>query len=402
MQRNDYLAMVMLVALAMATDVGSPAAFGQQKPVRRATGQSAKQPSTAGAWRTVGSMNVTREYAGGILLDNGKVLAVSGHPLKGKSIETAELYDPRTGKWTLTGSLHRARNGGNGATLLANGQVLLAGDHDNSGGHALRGTEIYDPETGKWNKTGSLQTGRGVHTTTLLKDGKVLAAGGIDWSTEQTFATAEVFDPVDGTWHATGSMARKRFAHRAVSLEDGRVFVVGGWEKYPGQLLSTAELYDPTTGQWSSTPPMHEARGSLAVARLSNGRVLVVGGVTRRGNSKRDRYLTSALLYDPVQNEWNATGSLAFPRAGTVATVLGDGRVLVTGGRSEGGRELASAEIYDPATEKWRDAGTMERARRNHRAARLNDGGVLIIGGSTLFGAVYLSSTELFSVTSGN
>ena len=160
---------------------------------------------------------------------------------------------------------------------------------------------------------------------------------------------------------------REEDSHRSVSLQDGRVFVAGGLDNYPGQLLSTAELYDPTTGQWSSTPPMHEARGSFAVAELSDGRVLVVGGVTRSGTSERDRYLTSALLYDPVQNEWRATGSLAYPRAGTVATVLGDGRVLVTGGSSESGRELASAEIYDPATEKWRNTGTMDRARRNRR-----------------------------------
>jgi N-acetylneuraminic acid mutarotase len=218
-------------------------------------------------------------------------------------------------------------------------------------------------------------------------------------TTEQAFATAELFDPSVETWRRTGSMAGSRFAHRAVRLADGRMFVVGGFDKYPGNLLSTAELYDPKTEQWSSVRPMDEARGSLAMAQLLDGRVLVVGGVTRSENATRDQYLASALLFDPGRNVWRATGSLAFPRAGTVATMLSDGRVLVAGGRSKGGRELASAEIYDPATETWRDAGALAVARRNHRAARLENGNVLIMGGSRLFGALYLSSTELFIVT---
>jgi N-acetylneuraminic acid mutarotase len=288
-------------------------------------------------------MHVTREYPGGIVLGNGKVLAVSGHPLQGKSIETAELYDPATDAWELTGSLQQARNGGNGATLLADGRVLLAGDHDNASGRALRGTEVYDPNSGKWTETGSLHTARGVHTTTLLADGRVLAAGGIDWGTERVFASAEVFDPATGTWRETGSMAGPRFAHGAVALVDGRVLVIGGWDGYPGKFLSTAELYDPKTGHWSAAQRMDEVRRSFGVARLLDGRVLVVGGLTRIGESKVDRYLSTAIVYEPGKNVWRAVGSMATRRASIVATVLQDGRVLVAGGRTDGGRELSSA-----------------------------------------------------------
>ena len=137
-----------------------------------------KAPSV-GQWRDVGAMCERREYAGGVRLKSGKILAVSGHPLEGKSIASAELYDPVTAIWSITASLRQPRNGGNTATLLQDGRVLLAGGNNNT--EALRGAEIYDPSTGKWTDAGNLRVARDP-TATLLTDGRVLVAGGIDWN----------------------------------------------------------------------------------------------------------------------------------------------------------------------------------------------------------------------------
>src|SRR5438552_5976754 len=70
---------------------------------------------------------------------------------------------------------------------------------------------------GTWTVTGSLTTGRYLHTATVLPNGLVLVAGGIDPNFHAT-ATAERYDPASGTWTATGSLNTARYEHTATLL----------------------------------------------------------------------------------------------------------------------------------------------------------------------------------------
>ena len=92
---------------------------------------------------------------------------------------TAELYNAAAGTWTYTGSLTERTS--HTATLLVNGQVLVAGGTETGDDFfpPLAGSEIYDPGAGAWRQTGSLNTDRRGHTATLLQNGNVLVAGGI-------------------------------------------------------------------------------------------------------------------------------------------------------------------------------------------------------------------------------
>ena len=74
------------------------------------------------------------------------------------------------------------------------------------------------------------------------------------------------------------------------------------------------------------------------------------------------------------------TGNLNVPRAGCVATVLTDGRVLITGGYAT--QPLASTELFDPARGVFTIGPDMQSARVGHTATALPDGEVLIAGGS--------------------
>ena len=135
------------------------------------------------------------------------------------------------------------------ATLLQDGRVLVAGGAKTFAGKALPSAEIYDPSTGTWTATGSMDAIRGGFTATLLSDGRVLVAGGY---AEHPFAEtdgerAELYDPTTGTWTATAGMAVQRAGHAATLLGDGTVLVAGGYEPGSDDWLATAERYRPGT-----------------------------------------------------------------------------------------------------------------------------------------------------------
>ena len=119
-------------------------------------------------------MNVDRISFTGTLLRDGRVLVVGGHSPTAVQA-SAELYDPATGRWTLTGSLRTPRRN-HTATLLADGTVLVAGGSNSSGWP--RSAELYDPARGRWRRAAAMTTAREHATATLLGNGRVLVAGG--------------------------------------------------------------------------------------------------------------------------------------------------------------------------------------------------------------------------------
>ena len=123
-----------------------------------------------------------------------------------------------------------------------------------SGGTALGGT-VGQPFARKFTPTGSMATPRAGQSATLLDNGQVLVAGGLVGliSNPQTTAGAMLYHPDTNTWTGTGSMTTGRENQTATLLPDGQVVMAGGTlfdhprVGHPGvlQFLASAELYNP-------------------------------------------------------------------------------------------------------------------------------------------------------------
>jgi hypothetical protein len=148
--------------------------------------------------------------------------------------------------------------------LLPNGKVLVAGG--STGATKLNSAELYDPAAGAWTVIANLNTARGTHTATLLANGKVLVAGG--FGSGGALNSAELYDPAAGTWTATANLNTARGGHKAALLTNGKVLVAGG-----ADLVST-ELYDIGLGSAPNAQPVITTATSplpLAITRLALG-----------------------------------------------------------------------------------------------------------------------------------
>jgi hypothetical protein len=266
------------------------------------------------------------------------------------------------------------------ATLLASGRVLIAG-----GGSPIADAELYTPRRGTWSATGSLNAARRSHTATLLPNGQVLVAGGAD--SGGLITSTELHDPTTGTWSVTGSLAEARSEHSATLLADGRVLVAGGFTQF-GEGTRSAEIYDPASGIWSATGSLHDDRGVHTATLLQNGQVLVAGGTGSSGDHD------SAELYDPASGTWSFTGSLSVEVYAHAATLLPNGAVLVTGGTVSPAAFSTHSELYDPRNGTWTVTGSLNVGRRDHTSILLRNGRVLIVAGAT-FPASESARTEL-------
>jgi hypothetical protein len=307
------------------------------------------------------------------LLPNGKVLIAAGMARNGVIEPTAELYDPHTGKFTDAGKLRSPRGCCATATLLRSGKVLLAGGASASYCEAscsLASTELYDPSSNSFTATGNMTTARIGANAILLQDGNVLMVGGNDLSGGEHVASAELYHPSSGTFSTTGSM-HSEGASVLLLLKSGKVLAFRD---------SGAELYDPATGRFTVAGNFAIARTKFGVALLPDGRVLIAGGQT--GGAWGPRSSTTN-IYDPASGAFTPGPEMSFTRFKLRKAVvpLDGGRVLIAGGAEQPEIYDAASNSFHSATGSRLDSYYFSTATRLTNGAVLIVGGYARPGG---------------------
>jgi hypothetical protein len=310
------------------------------------------------AFTSTGDMSAARQQHRMVQLYTGKVL-VTGGLLTGtdnRALNSADLFDPVSKTFTLTTTgnpptlttmnhyrrLHRS-------TELADGTILITGGVGGSlvtSNSILRSAEIYDPATGTFTLTGSMVTARRSHQAILLRTGKVLIAGGYAPGTPSVLLnSAELYDPDDGPTGSFTATLNTMSAARApflTMLPDGKVLVSNG-SSTPNQAV---DIYDPATNRFTSPGNELVARNNNRVTRLPGGKIMLVGGQTT--SDPTPPVTDTAELYSHLIRTFTYTDSLITGRRNFVLANLANGRILVAGGAGSNDAVLSSVELYTP------------------------------------------------------
>ena len=344
---------------------------------------AAAQNDVVGRWSRVPDLPFVPAHSH--VLPTGKVMIWGTFDLGTE----ARLWDPATA--TLSPLTTPYNVFCSGHSFLANGNLFVAGgDLETDVGRP--DASMYDPFTAQWSSAPNMNAGRWYPTATTLANGDVLVTSGSMDTLAGENLLPEVFQVGSGTWRdLTDAQITLDLYPRMHLAPNGRVF---------NSAPSTITRYLDTsgTGAWTvvANHSVNVYRDYGSSVMYDNGKVLVVGG----GNPPTNT--AEVIDLNASSPAWRQVASMAFARRQHNATLLPDGKVLVTGGTSGPGFANNStpvfvAEMWDPATENWATMASQDFRRIYHSmAVLLPDGRVLTGGGDTILAAEVYEPPYLF------
>ncbi len=304
-----------------------------------------------------------------VLLPNGNVLTY------GRNVYVPVLWSPST-PTTFTNLTRPADFFCSGHALMRDGRVLVTGGHSGRDNFGIKVAYIFDFRTNTWTRAADMLNGRWYPTSTTLGNGQVLTISGGDTAGALNILP-EVYQPATNIWRALTSAVRSvPYYPMMFVAPNGRVFMAG-----PEQ--QSAYLNPSGRGSWVNGPLRNCCYRDYGSAVMYDaGKILVVGGGNTPTATAEQIDLSGAAT-------WSYVGAMAVPRRQHNATLLADGKVLVTGGSNAVGFNPAptssavlAAELWDPANPSvWKPLASMSHHRLYHSEAMLlPDGRVLSVG----------------------
>jgi hypothetical protein len=259
-----------------------------------------------------------------------------------------------------------------GHALLADGRLLVSGGHITQD-HGLKSAVIFDYTTNTWSLANPMRDGRWYPSNTALPNGEMLTISGGQQDGNLNLIP-EVYD-ASGNWRElTDVPVPLHYYPFMFVAPDGRVFQAG-----PDQ---TTGWLDPSgTGTWTPGPTSAfglRAYGSAVM--YEPGKIVMFGG----GGPPT---ATVEVIDLNGSATWRTTAPMPTPRRQNTATILPDGKVLVTGGtRGAGFNNAVGAQkatlLWNPVTEGWTTLANIAVNRLYHSTALLLPDGRVLSAGS--------------------
>ncbi|MDX2184029.1 MAG: kelch repeat-containing protein [Gemmatimonadaceae bacterium] len=243
---------------------------------------------TTNRFEAVAPMRQARAGHVAVRLSDGRVLIAGGVGPNWTFLDGAEVFDPTTGRFSPTRSMTVARES-HVAVLLDDGRVLVVGGHRGrrSAVELFASAELYDPRTERFTATGSMRVRRHKHDAARLPDGRVLVLGGSDERDDRgAYRSTEVYDPAAGRFRDGPDLQLARYKHafNTLTLPDGSLLVSGG--------APQAERYDPVANRFDLVPGAPQMGGQFsASALLPGGAALVTGGYGNGAGPRVDAWV---------------------------------------------------------------------------------------------------------------
>jgi hypothetical protein len=306
----------------------------------------------------------------GALLPNGKVITW------GRRTGVPVLWSPAApGAFTTLGRPSDFFCSGH--VFLPNGRLIVSGGHNGSADFGLKKVYIFNHDLNTWSATKKMANGRWYPTTTTLASGKILAISGGDTS-GMLNRIPEVREK-NGNWRAlTGAARDVPYYSMMFQAPNGKVFMAG-----PEQ--QTAYLNTSNAGSWTNGPLSNFGDRSYGTAVMFEaGKILLLGG-----NEANPTNTAEVINLNAGGATWRNLAPMSVARRQVSATILADGKVLVTGGTDAAGfnsppttNQVLTPELWDPQTEAWTQLSPMTHHRLYHSVTLLLPDGRLLSTGS--------------------
>jgi len=343
-------------------------------------------PGAVGQWSQPMSWPLVAIHAS--VLPNGKVISWD-------TSANAQLWDPGTGTFTLVANSTTPTTNPfcSGHSLLPDGRLLVTGGHHFFNGDGLPHTNIFDYQTNTWSRMADMNLGRWYPTTCALGTGETAVVSGYYCSAncEQNSPNPVLqINPLPQVWQPGAGWRSLTGASRsALPLYPWLLLAPDGRAFYAGPERATLFLSTTGAGAWSDGPASNFGyRDYGSSVMYGDGKVLILGGGADPNAGNRPTNTAEVIDLHAPSPVWRYVGSMAYRRRQTIATILADGKILVTNGTGGPGFNnpcgaVRAAEIWDPATEAWTTVASAAVARIYHLTAALLPDGRVLSAGST-------------------